>query len=114
MSHLVVCAAQLEAEDGLKIFAFKEDVAFEPVAQVCGIGEGSFLDHFVDARGENESEILLADHVRTASRNFKQEILDNTSGCPFGRRKASGIDDMVFDFAGSVGVDPYAAYSVRA
>jgi hypothetical protein len=28
MSHLVVRASQLEAEDGLKIFTFEEDIAF--------------------------------------------------------------------------------------
>ena len=34
MSHLVVRASQLEAEDGLKILSLEEDFAFEAVAEI--------------------------------------------------------------------------------
>lgn len=53
MCHLVVCAAQLEAEYWLEVFALQEDFAFEAVAEVCGGGEGRFFDDFVDAGGED-------------------------------------------------------------
>jgi len=58
MGHLVVCAAQLEAEDGLQVFPLEQHIAFEPVAQIGREGEGCFLDDFVDARREDEAEIV--------------------------------------------------------
>lgn len=38
MGHLVVSAAELEAEHGLLIFAFEKDVALEAVAEIGGLG----------------------------------------------------------------------------
>lgn len=60
VGHFVVCAAQLEAEDGLEVLALEQDIAFEAVAEVGGVGQGRLLDHFVDARREDEAEILCA------------------------------------------------------
>lgn len=58
MGHLVVCAAQLEAEDGLQIFSLEHDIAAQSTAQICGICEGCFCHDLVDARGEDESKVL--------------------------------------------------------
>jgi hypothetical protein len=58
MSHLVVCAAQLEAEDGLKVFSLEQDIASKSTAEVGCVCEGSLGDDFVDSRGEDESKIL--------------------------------------------------------
>ena len=58
MCHLIVRSSQLEAEDGLKIFAFEEDTTFQAVAEVDGRCEGGFFDDVVDTRGENKAEIL--------------------------------------------------------
>jgi hypothetical protein len=58
MRHLVVRAAQLEAEDGLQVLALEHHVAFQPVAEVDGRCERRLSDHFVDARGENKAEVL--------------------------------------------------------
>lgn len=53
MCHLVVCPSKLEAEDWLEIFSFQKDFAFEPVAEVNGVREGSFFDHIGDAGRED-------------------------------------------------------------
>jgi hypothetical protein len=37
MCHLVVGAAELEAEYWLEVFALEEDLAVEPVAEVDGV-----------------------------------------------------------------------------
>lgn len=58
MCHFVVCSSQLEAENGLKVFPFEEDFAFEPIADVYSWREGSFSDDLVYPRSENEAEIL--------------------------------------------------------
>ena len=50
MSHLVVSAAQLEAENRLLVFTLEKDIAFESVAQVYGVGEGSDLAGLVNSR----------------------------------------------------------------
>jgi hypothetical protein len=50
MGHLVVSAAQLEAEDGLLVFTLEKDIAFESVTQVDGVGEGSDLAGLVNSR----------------------------------------------------------------
>jgi hypothetical protein len=60
MCHFIICAAQLEAEHRLEIFAFEENITFQSVAQVCCVCEGSFGDNFVDAGGEDKAEILDA------------------------------------------------------
>ena len=58
MSHLVVGTTQLEAEDGLEVLALEQHIAFQPIAQVGGMGERRLGDDLVDARGENEAKIL--------------------------------------------------------
>jgi len=49
MGHLVVSAAQLEAEYGLLVFTLEEDIAFESVAEVDSVCEGSDLAGLVDS-----------------------------------------------------------------
>ncbi|KAI6762003.1 hypothetical protein HG531_002556 [Fusarium graminearum] len=66
MGHLVVSAAQLEAENGLLVFTLEEDIAFEPVAQVDGVGEGSDFAGLVDSRSSAGDETKT--HVRVSSR----------------------------------------------
>ena len=58
MCHFVVCPSQLEAEDGLKVFPFEEDFAFQPIADVYSWREGGFFDDLVYSRSENEAHIL--------------------------------------------------------
>ena len=59
MRHFVVCASQLEAEDGLKVLPFEEDFTFKPIANVDSWREGSLFDDLVYSRSEDEAEILL-------------------------------------------------------
>lgn len=61
MGHFVVCAAQLEAEDGLQILPLEQDIAAQSGGQVDGMGKGSLGDNFVDARSEDESQVLLGE-----------------------------------------------------
>lgn len=61
MGHFVVCAAQLEAEDGLQILPLEQDIAAQPRGQIDGMGKRSFGDDFVDTRSEDESQVLLAE-----------------------------------------------------
>ena len=56
--HSVVGSSKLEAEDWLKVFALQQDFAFEAIAEIRGVGEVGFSDNIVDARGEDETEIL--------------------------------------------------------
>lgn len=63
MCHLVVSAAQLEAEHGLQVFSFQEDVAFQAIAEVDGVCEWCFDGGFVDARCEDESQVLRAEDL---------------------------------------------------
>jgi hypothetical protein len=60
VGHLVVGAAQLEAEDGLLILALEEDLALESVAQIDGVGEGGDLAGLVDSgRGAGDKAKVL-------------------------------------------------------
>lgn len=86
MSHLVVSATQLEAEDGLQVFTLQHDLAFQTVAEVDGMRQRCLLHDFVDARGQDETEILLdGQRQRRVSKGSGV-----TSGYPLGRRKCSG------------------------
>ena len=67
VGHLVVCASQFEAEDGLQVLALKQHIAFETVAQVGGVSERRFLDHFVNTRGQNEAKVLSDGSARPNS-----------------------------------------------
>ena len=58
MCHLVVGTTQLEAKDGLEVLALEQHIAFQPIAQIGGMGEGRLGGDLVDARGENEAKIL--------------------------------------------------------
>ncbi|KAF3810584.1 Threonine dehydratase [Colletotrichum gloeosporioides] len=60
VGHLVVGAAQLEAEDGLLVLALEEDVALEAVGEIDGRLEGGDFAGFVDAGGcgGDEAEVL--------------------------------------------------------
>lgn len=48
VSHFVVCATQLEAEDRLQVLALEQHVALEPVAEIGSMGERRLLDDFID------------------------------------------------------------------
>lgn len=61
MGHFVICAAQLEAEHRLQILSFEQDIAAQPRGQIGGMGKRSLGDNFVDARSEDESQVLLAE-----------------------------------------------------
>lgn len=56
--HFVVRAAQLEAENREEVFALEEDAAFEPVGEVDRGCEGGFGHDVVDARGEDEAQVV--------------------------------------------------------
>lgn len=58
MGHLVVGTTHLEAEDGLQVLPLHKDLIAQPVRQVDGAGERSHLDNIVNARCEDESQIL--------------------------------------------------------
>lgn len=62
VGHLVVGAAQLEAEDGLLVLALEENIALESVAEVDGGLERCDFTGFVDAGrcGGDHSEVLKA------------------------------------------------------
>jgi hypothetical protein len=49
MSHLVVCAAELEAEHGEQILPLEKDPAFQPVAHVDRMSERGFLNNIVNS-----------------------------------------------------------------
>ena len=68
MCHLVVSTTKLEAEHGLKVFAFEEDFAFQAVAEVNGIGQGCLFDDVVYTGCENESKILDSSAFITSSK----------------------------------------------
>ena len=57
--HFVVSAAQLEAKDWLEVLALQQDSRLEPIAKIDGMGQGGLFDDLVDARGEDESQVLL-------------------------------------------------------
>lgn len=58
MGHLVVGTAHFEAEDGLQVLTLHENLVAQTVRQVDGAGERSHFDDIVDARGEDEPQIL--------------------------------------------------------
>ena len=58
MRHLVVRSSELEGEDGEEVFSFKQDSALETMGQVDGVGDGRFGDDIVDARREDESQVV--------------------------------------------------------
>jgi hypothetical protein len=47
MSHLVVRATKLEAEDRKQVLSLEEDSALEPVAEVDGMVKRAFVDNIV-------------------------------------------------------------------
>lgn len=66
------------------VFTFEEDIAFEAVAEVDGVGKVGLLASFVYAGGGagNEAEVLRLRLVCVCERR----ICTFTSGCPFGSR----------------------------
>jgi hypothetical protein len=60
MSHLVVSAAQLKAEDGLLVFTLEKDIAFKSIAQVDGVCERGDLAGLVNSRSSagDETKVL--------------------------------------------------------
>jgi hypothetical protein len=58
MGHLVVGAAQLEGENGKQIFSLEQDLAFESIAEIDGVSQGSLRYDIVDLCGRDESNIL--------------------------------------------------------
>lgn len=88
MSHLVICATQLETEHRKKVFTLQHNPTFQPITSVDGMGEWCFGDNVVNSRCEDQSEIL---HLISNSFEYiavHEMIL--TSGCPFGSKNASG------------------------
>jgi hypothetical protein len=61
MGHFVVCSAQLEAEHRLQILSLEQNIAAQPRSQVDSMGERGLGDDFVDARSEDESQVLRAE-----------------------------------------------------
>ena len=59
MSHLVVGAAQLEAEDGKQILPLQENPTFQSVAEVDGVVEGGLVNHIVDSGGQDQAQVLF-------------------------------------------------------
>jgi hypothetical protein len=113
MCHFVICSPQLEAEHGLKVFSLEHDIAFESVAEVCGVGEGGFGDDFVHTGGENEAKVLR--RVRNwCSFLLRLGIISHTSGYPVGSKNASGTPWFVLGCGESDGGLALAEYSVRA
>jgi hypothetical protein len=108
--HFVVCAAQLEAENGLQVLALKHDVAFESVAEVGCMCERCLVDDLVDTRCKDESQVLplLLGKIMVC-----QSVLRPTSGYPFGSRNASGITLLLSCDDSSDGLG-FAVYSVSA
>jgi hypothetical protein len=58
MRHLVVCASQLEAEDGQEIFPLEKNIAFEPLAEVVCRRQGGLVGDFVYSGGKDQPQIL--------------------------------------------------------
>ena len=48
MSHLVVGASQLEAEDGMLVFPLEQHIAFESIGQIGSGGQRGLFACFVD------------------------------------------------------------------
>lgn len=57
--HFVVGAPDFEGEDGLEVFALEEDFVGETGGEVVGVCDGGFGEDVVDARGEDEAEVLF-------------------------------------------------------
>ena len=83
MGHFVVSTTKLEREDGLKIFSFEEDIAFESIAEVYGVSQGSRLYNIVDFGGENETKIL--NHEKLAYRFFKRTAFQDLTNIRIAR-----------------------------
>jgi hypothetical protein len=60
MGHLVVGPAELEAEDGLLIFALEQYFALEAIAQVHCVNKWNFVADLSDprVRSDDESQVL--------------------------------------------------------
>ena len=59
VSHLVVCAAELEAENRLLVLALEQDIAFQPVAQVDGLDQGNLTAHLSNTRVRRDDETKI-------------------------------------------------------
>lgn len=59
MRHLVICSSQLEAEDWKKILSFQENLTFKSIAEINCMSQRCFVQDFIDARGEDETKILI-------------------------------------------------------
>ena len=49
MSHLVVCATELEAEHWKQILTLEKDSAFQPGTQVDSMGKRAFFNNIVNS-----------------------------------------------------------------
>ena len=58
MRHLVVGAAQLEAEDGLLVFPLEQHFVVQASAEVLGRLQRRFLRHVVDPRGQDFFKVV--------------------------------------------------------
>ena len=62
IGHLVVCSAQLEAEDWLEVLALEEYVAFISSAEIGRGSQFGWFDDVVDTGVMYKAEILSYDH----------------------------------------------------
>lgn len=58
MGHLVVGAAQLEAEDGLQVLALEQHIALEAVAEVGRVRERRLLHDLVHLGGQDQAQVV--------------------------------------------------------
>lgn len=58
MGHLVVCAAQLEAENGLEILALQQNIGLESITQIRRRRQGRLVDDFIDSRGQDQAQVV--------------------------------------------------------
>lgn len=59
MRHLVIGSPQLEAKDWEKILSFQENLTFKSIADINYMSQRCFFQNFIDARGEDETKILI-------------------------------------------------------
>ena len=59
VSHLVVCAAELEAENRLLVLALEQDTAFQPVAQIDSLDQGNLTAHLSNTRVRRDDETKI-------------------------------------------------------
>lgn len=59
MRHFVIGSPQFEAKHWEKILPFQENLTFKSIADVNCMSQRCFVQDFIDARGEDETKILV-------------------------------------------------------